>query len=220
MTEGGGVSAQALVTGTVVGYDPGGNGRHGLARLAVRDGVVESVVLSTHASAEAVLGAIGPGNILAVGVDTLTCWSTGPGGWRPSDRWLRARYPEVRPSVAAPNSLYGSMSLGGMAVLLALRGRQPGVVVTEAHPKVLRWARWHQHYDYGVGAQRMDAELGVALGVDLSTANDHEWDAAASALVALHALRDDWPRDLHALDPAADERLVHPCGPTRYVWPE
>jgi len=24
-----------------------------------------------------------------IGVDTLTCWSTGGGGWRPADRWLR-----------------------------------------------------------------------------------------------------------------------------------
>ncbi len=126
----------------------------------------------------------------------------------------------MRLNVAAPNSLYGSMSLGGMAVLLALRNRQSGVLVTEAHPKVLRWALWHRRYDYGVEARQMDADLSLALGVDLRTANDHEWDAAASALAALHALRDDWPRDIHALDPAAGERTVRPCGPTRYVWPE
>ena len=207
------------MTGTVVGYDPGGNGTHGLARLAVREGVAESVTLSTHASAEDVLRALGTNRLLSVGVDTLTAWSTGPSGWRPADRWLRARYPEVRPSVAAPNSLYGSMSLGGMAVLLDLR-RQPDLLVTEAHPKVLWWALWHRRYAYSVEAQQMDAELGSALGLDLCTANDHEWDAAASALVALHALRDDWPRDLHALDHADGERIVHPCGPTRYVWPE
>ena len=208
------------MTGTVVGYDPGGNGRHGLARLAVREGAAESVVVSTHASAEDVIVTLETDDPLAVGVDTLTAWSTGPSGWRPADRWLRARYPEARSSVAAPNSLYGSMSLGGMAVLLALRDRQPGVLVTEAHPKVLQWALWHRRYDYGVEGRQMDADLGLALGVDLRTANDHEWDAAASALAALHALRDDWPRDLHALDPADGERIVRPCGPARYVWPE
>ena len=207
------------MTGTVVGYDPGGNGKHGLARLAVREGAVQSVVLSTHASAEDVLATVRTDGLLAVGVDTLTCWGTGASGWRPADRWLRARYPEVRASVAAPNSLYGSMSLGGMAVLLGLRGRQPELLVTEAHPKVLCWALWHRRHDYAVEARQMDADLGLALGADLCSANDHEWDAAASALAALHALLDDWPRDLHTLDPADGGRLVHPCGPTRYVWP-
>ena len=56
-----------------------------------------------------------------IGVNTLTAWSTGRAGWRPADRWLRYRYPEVRNSVASPNSLFGSMALNGMSVLMSLR---------------------------------------------------------------------------------------------------
>jgi len=36
---------------------------------------------------------------------------TGPGGWRPADRWLRETYPVIRNSVMPLNGLAGSMSL-------------------------------------------------------------------------------------------------------------
>ncbi|MGB3541592.1 hypothetical protein [Rubrivirga sp.] len=205
---------------TVVGYDPGGNGRHGLALLDLEDGQPHALRLSTHPTVESVLTALEDESVAAVGVDTLTCWATGRSGWRPADRWLRREYPASRRSTAAPNSLYGSMSVGGMAVLLALRARQPEVPVSETHPKVLYRALWHRHYDYVAEAKPMDADLSARLGLEVGTANDHEWDAAVSALVALHLLRGDWPRDLHTLPTDADERLVWPCGPTHFVWPE
>ena len=207
------------MTGAVVGYDPGGNGRHGLAVLDLADGAARALAVSTHPTVESVLEAIEATAPLAVGVDSLTCWGTGRSGWRPADRWLRAQYPAVARSVASPNSLYGSMSLGGMAALLTLRARDPGVVVTETHPKVLYRAFWRRHHDYAAEGRAMDRDLSLALGLDVRTANDHEWDAAVSAFAALHALRDDWTLDLHALPLLGGERLVAPCGPTRYAWP-
>ena len=53
---------------------------------------------------------------VGIGIDTLTKWATGKSGWRPADLWLRAKYPGVAFSIASPNSLYGSMTVGGMAV--------------------------------------------------------------------------------------------------------
>ncbi|WP_420456040.1 hypothetical protein [Rubrivirga sp.] len=208
------------MTGTVLGYDPGGNGKHGVARLTVAAGEPRTLDVATMGTVEDVVRLVEAEAPLAVGADTLTCWSTGPSGWRPADRWLRAAYPASQRSVASPNSLYGSMSLGGMAVLLAARSRDADVPITEAHPKALYRAFWHRHYDYAVEARSMDADLGAVLGVEVRTGTDHEWDAAVAALAALHLLRDDWPRDLHALPTADGERLVAPCGPTRFVWPE
>ena len=109
---------------------------------------------------------------------------------------------------------------GRDAVLLALRQRDAAVLVTETHPKVLYRAFWRRHYDYAAEARAMDRDLGLALGLDVRTANDHEWDAALSAFAALHVLRGDWPLDLHALPLSGGERLVTPCGPTRYGWPD
>lgn len=209
------------MTGVVVGYDPGGNGSHGLALLDLADGAPRALAVATCADVEGVLRRVeAAGPILGLGVDTLTCWSTGPSGWRPADRWMRARYPAVQRSVASPNTLYGSMSLSGMAVLLALRARQPDLAITEAHPKVLHHALTGRRHAYAAEARSMDALLADALGLDVRTANDHEWDAVASALTALHLLRGTWTLDLHALPPADGERIFSPAGPTRYIWPD
>ena len=207
------------MTGSFIGYDPGGNGRHGCAVLTVEAGRPARLRVTTHATTEHVLRDIETvGDVLGIGVDTLTCWSTGPSGWRPADRWLRARYPSaVGRSVAAPNSLYGSMSVGGMAVLLSLARRVP---VTETHPKVLWHVLFGTRYAYATASAAMDARLGEAMGLPLVTANDHEWDAAASALTALRAHEGAWTRDLHRLPTRPDERLVEPYGPTRFVWPD
>lgn len=208
------------MTRTFVGYDPGGNGSHGLATLAVTGGRPSALRVETLPNVEAVSRRVeAVGDLTGVGVDTLTCWSTGPGGWRPADRWLRAAYPEVRPSVASPNALYGSMSVSGMAVLVALRQRRPDLLVTETHPKVLRWAVWGRRHRYDE-AREMDADLSALVGLPVRTANDHEWDAAVSAHAARCAFRGAWAHDLHQLPTAEGERLVAPCGPTRYAWPD
>ena len=105
----------------VVGYDPGGNGRHGLAVLQVQhqQGLwVASRIVALRAlpDVQAVIACaeacISQGALVATGIDTLTAWSGGPSGWRQADLWLRQRYPTVKNSVASPNSLFGSMSIG------------------------------------------------------------------------------------------------------------
>jgi len=129
-----------MQTGLIVGYDPGGDGAHGIALLSLDAGRTTSVVTKTFDTTEAVIAYVERFSaVLALGVDTLTCWSTGPGGWRPADRWLRARYEAVRNSVMTPNGLAGSMGINGMSVLLAMRAKYPRVIVVETHPKVLYW---------------------------------------------------------------------------------
>jgi hypothetical protein len=158
--------------------------------------------------------------IVALGVDTLTCWSTGLGAWRPADRWLRDHYVEVQNGIVAPNGLRGSMSLNGMAVLVAARLKFPNLPITETHPKVLYWHLSRQKYDYTNSKVLMDKTLADALGRGVGPKTEHEWDAALSTLVALEGATGRWRFDLHSLPTLSGERIVSPCGKTHYFWPE
>lgn len=210
------------MTGTLIGYDPGGNNKHGVARATVRDGAIVKVTTETLSDVEDVIASVlGDRTPVGLGVDTLTCWATGPGGWRPADRWLRRHYRDVQNSVAAPNSLYGAMSLSGMALLVAVRQAFPDIFVTETHPKVLYYARFKERYDYnGPNTSVMNKRLSQLLAVDFAPQDEHEWDAAMSILPVVRGLHGTWRRNLHALPTGSDERLVQPCGRTAYVWPE
>lgn len=205
-----------------LGYDPGGNDKHGVAALRWESGKRVSIRTATLPSTESVLRWFQgeAGRPLAIGVDTLTCWSTGPSGWRPADRWLRQRYPEVSGSVASPNSLYGSMSLNGMSVLLELRKLNSNLLVTETHPKVLHWHIQRLQYDYVLGRAAMDDVLKDQVGCIAHCETDHEWDAAISAVAAYKCESRQWTRDLHLIPTLTDERLVNPCGQTKYAWPD
>lgn len=210
------------MTGTVIGYDPGGDGKHGLARATVRAGNIVDCATETVDTVEKVVASIlSTAILLGLGVDTLTCWGTGPHGWRPADRWLRHRYPEVQKSIVAPNSLYGAMSINGMAALVASRQEFPDVFVTETHPKVLYYAQFGECYSFkGSNISLMNKRLSRLLAVDVVPRNEHEWDAAISTLAVVRGLRGAWRRDLHALAAESGERLVQPCGGTAYIWPE
>ena len=209
------------LTGTLVGYDPGGNGAHGLAIATYQDGEVIELELSTCRTAEKAIAAICVHeNVLGIGIDTLTCWSTGPSGWRPADRWLKNNYPSITNSIASANSLFGSMGLNGMAVLLKLRQTFPGIHVSETHPKVLYFELAQSKYDYGTNSAEMDALLGELLGMRINTGNDHEWDAAVSVYALSCGLKGRWAHDLHRLATQQDESIVEPAGTTSYWWPK
>lgn len=207
------------ITGTIIGYDPGGNGHHGLARLVLKNGSIQEGTTETLDNSEQVIKvAQEQRTLVAVGVDTLTCWSTGPSGWRPADRWLRQKYREVQNSIVSPNGLYGSMVLNGMGLLVSLRNQRPDLFITETHPKVLFWFLKREKYDYENKTALMDKMLMNNLGVRISPANNHEWDSAISAFAALQSVMGIWKHDLHKI--ASEERLVSPCGSTHFFWPE
>lgn len=206
----------------MVGYDPGGNGKHGLAQATLLNGDIVGITTETLRTVEDVVASVldieAP---LGLGVDTLTCWGTGRSGWRPADHWLRRRYPEVASSIVASNALYGAMSVNGMALLVVMREAFPDIFVTETHPKVLYYALCGRHYDFnGPNRSVMNTCLSRLLNVDVAPQNEHEWDAAISILAVVCGLRDTWRRDLHARQAGSGERLIQPCGRTAYVWPE
>jgi len=215
------VEDQGESSSLVIGYDPGGNNAHGLAELEVKNGRVIRLFTRTFCTTHDVVLFLENLEIVsALGVDTLTCWSTGRGGWRPADRWLRQQYPEVRNSVVTPNGLFGSMGLNGMAVLISARKRFDNLFITETHPKVLYWQIARARYDYIASRDQMDQVLASWLGVEVAPKNEHEWDAAISAFAALQGSEGRWLNDLHRMKTDISERLIEPCGETHYVWPE
>lgn len=135
-------------TGCFLGYDPGGNEKHGVAAIRVESGEVKMAACDTVKTAGDALrwlqeriarkktecirrGAADLGPVQGLGIDTLTYWSSGRSGLRKADEMLRHVFdPLLREtgakkhfssSVVAPNSLYGSMSVNGMFVLRQLR---------------------------------------------------------------------------------------------------
>jgi hypothetical protein len=223
----------------VIGYDPGGNNRHGVAVVSVlNDGhrwVPRSLDLQACANSQAVIDLISAkapeGQLLAAGIDTLTAWSSGDSGWRLADLRLRKKYKEVLASVDNPNHINGSMCLNGALLLRWLSQRaDKGGAVTEAHPKVLYYALRKQRHPWSdagdaPAASPADAarwlidECGILeypqdLAGSLASC-DHKFDALLGALSALRGLNKEWTTDLHA-----NADAVHPFGQTHYWWPE
>lgn len=209
-----------IINGTIAGYDPGGNGANGFALLRILDGKPASILTATLSNSEAVINEIRTEAILGLGVDTLSCWCTGSGGWRPADKWLRKRYPAVRHSIMSPNTLSGSMGINGMSVLIETANKYSDITLSETHPKVLYYALTQKKYDYDEQRAEMDSFLSKELGdLNVKTSNDHEWDAAISAYALMMGITGRWTCDLHKIQPEDNCRIVHPCGKTSYYWP-
>jgi uncharacterized protein DUF429 len=204
-----------------LGYDPGGGGTHGVAAIDDQRAICDTLSTAEEAInwfSEQCHGA----EPNALGVDTLTLWSTGPGGWRPADRALRAFYPDVCASITAPNSLYGAMPINGIAVTLALANAFTNLRITETHPKVLYYALTRSPYDFRAERVQMVDHLFNHVAVDrCAVADDHAWDALASAFAARQWNKGIWWHDLHRLPCNQGERLIPAHrSEAHYAWPE
>jgi hypothetical protein len=208
------------ITGKIIGYDPGGKDKHGVAALIVDSGRPVQLTFATVRNARAALDWFTIGEMpLAAGIDTLTVLSMGDGGWRRADRWLRGKYPQVRNSVVNANHLQGSMALNGLAVMISLRGVTKNVLVSETHPKVLYYHLSGIKHNYQANQVAMNAQLTQWIGLATNTANDNEWDAVVSCFAVLNGISGRWPTDLHLLPTMVGEKLVHPGGASHYFWP-
>lgn len=127
-------------------------------------------------------------DLVALGIDTLTCWGTGPGGLATGRSMAPGALQTGRQQRRCANGLFGSMGVNGMALLLAVRGKRPEVFVAETHPKVLLWHIAETKYDYTGRKELMDTILARALGTRVAPSNGHEWDAALSAFAALEGV--------------------------------
>ncbi len=209
------------LTGTIIGYDPGGNNCNGFAALEIINGKAVDIQIQTLSNAENVINEVNSrNNIIGLGVDTLSCWCTGQSGWRPADKWLRLKYPKVRNSITSPNSLSGSMAINGMSVLMEVSNVYKNITLSETHPKVLYYALTGKKYNYLDDNNSMDDLLASLLSIKVSTKNDHEWDAVISAYALFQGLNNSWEVDLHALPLEKGSRFIFPCRKTAYYWPE
>jgi len=206
---------------TILGYDPGGNCGHGVAALSVDDSYNPTkIIVQTQETVKDVIGWFSQfSDAVGIGIDTLTKWATGRSGWRPADLWLRAKYPDVARSVASPNSLYGSMTVGGMAVKSWFFYQYPKTVISETHPKVLYFALKKQKYDWVNAPKEMVDFLSEKLGTSCEPHNDHEFDSTISCYVVLEYLRGSWKNDLHDRSDAKCGAYVEPFGNSIYAWP-
>ncbi len=203
-----------------LGYDPGGNGNHGVAAIDGRQAWCDTMPTAKLAI-DWFLQRCGDREPTALGIDTLTLWSTGPAGWRPADRALRATYPTVRNSIAAPNLLYGAMPINGIAVALELRKAFPKLRITETHPKVLYYALTGLAYNFAHHRDQMVQKLLDWGALDhCEVKKDHEWDALLSAYAARQWATEKWQIDLHQLPASAEETLIPAHGTEAcYAWP-
>lgn len=214
---------------SVIGVDPGGASKLGLAALDVRrraskwsvQGHVATAVVSVDAALDWIEHETTGKTILGLGIDTLTEWSTAPGGWRPADLWLRRQYPAVRRTVQCPNAMWSAVVMSGATLLVALRKRlrRDGTLVTEAHPKICYYACTGTKHNWANDRQAMTSwiqgEIGQTTNFGLG---DDEFDASLAALAAFNSLRGAWSRDLHALSWGSAKRVSF-AGRTHYFWP-
>ena len=200
-----------------LGFDPGGDSKFG---VAIVDG--HCVRTSTVSSVDDAIGwatdQCGSSRPVAAGIDTLLHWVTSRSGMRPCDLRLRATYRPMKNSIMSPNSLYGAMAIGGMALAIRLRQVWPEIILNETHPKVLLHALWGQRYD---PKDRATVEAVVQFFVNESPyteaniAGEHALDAALSAWATQKGLMEGWTDIV-----GATGTLLFPAGEARYLWPE
>lgn len=196
-----------------LGFDPGGDRRFGVALLA-EDCVKASTVSTVNDAVKWAVDECGSRQPIAAGIDTLLHWATTKSGMRPCDLQLRRKYSDARNSVMAPNSLYGAMAIGGMALAFRLREKWPKLDLNETHPKVLLRAHWSDRYDPKTVSAAIQ-RFAQRVGIECTFEGEHEFDAVLSAWATRKGLADGWT---DIVEISAD--LLFPAGPVRYLWPE
>lgn len=205
-----------------LGFDPGGKNAFGVA-LLVGNNAAFSTVTCVDAAIEWTRDAVKAHAIpTAAGIDTLLHWSCSPGGNRHAEDVLRARYPDASPTIISPNSLYGSMAIGGMALGYRLRALFPNLPLNETHPKLLA-----RHFCGTLPkAAKSRTEVRRAWmtselpGCNISAANDHEVDAIISAWATRTALSVNRTPNRAWRDLVAETSgSISPLTGVHYYWP-
>ena len=151
---------------------------------------------------------------LGVGVDTPLWWSSGVSGLRHADQWLICQYRDARKTVMPINSIRGAVLIQGFLFAVELRQQFPNLPVTEAHPKLVLYAR-NQSFD------ALAQEFGLTVDsqiVDEET--DDRRDAILAALAAREGFCGAWKRDLACLPPLSGEQDPpnRSLAPVHYWW--
>jgi hypothetical protein len=202
-----------------LGYDPGGDGKGGVAILNAVGAKPAYETDLTDSVDEAIRWLTGRANgaPAAAGIDAMLFWETGPSGWRAADKSLKARYSAVEKSIVSSNSAFGAMAVQGMALAMLLRKQWPNIILTETHPKVLYYACTNKKYQWSETSEEMQSwlltEMGCKLGAPIDS--DDKWDALISAWAAKMGHTRAWTTDLRCLS----DKPLEPAGTVAYCWP-
>lgn len=200
------------------GFDPGGIGTFGVARLCC-NGAFETYCVSSTDEALAFVEEQPSG----VGIDCPLWWSSAPGGGRKVDQWLRKKYGIPSGTVQSANSLQGAVLIQGFLLALRLRERFPEVPITEAHPKALLQAFSLDSRPDGIPISWEFLRLKYDLSGAFEGATEHERDAVVAAICAREGFEGRWRFDLSLEPERSPSEMTNtesPFGPIRYFWPE
>ena len=201
-----------------LGFDPGGERKFGVALVSGRS-IVTSTVSSVDDAMCWAVRQCGSRQPIAAGIDTLLHWATSKGGWRACDWQLRMKYPSVKKSVMPPNSLFGAMAIGGVALALKIRHTWPQIILNETHPKVLLYAKSGLRYDPKCPPTiKVAIQWLVTQGEYVEAEKikgEHALDAAMSAWATQRGLLEGWVDII-----GATNNLLFPADDVRYLWPE
>ena len=111
-----------------------------------------------------------------IGVDAPLWWSSGKGGLRKADQWIRRQYGLHPRNVQAVNSLWGSVLAQGMMFVTRIREVFPRVNISETHPKAVLVALGREPWKVHLAS--------IRTMVTLDSKPDHERDAIISAVAA------------------------------------
>lgn len=205
-----------------LGFDPGGQSNFGAALLD-GDAVASSTVSTVDAAMSWVVERLSGRTPTAAGIDTLLHWSGGRSGDRHAETVLRKLYPDARNTVISPNSLYGSMAVGGMALGFQLRARFPELALNDTHPKLLA-RHFAGSLPKGAGRRTDERRAWMARKLpnsDVRHANDHEVDAIVSVWATRAAMRSRAKRQNAWRDLAAEcSDAITPLVNMHYFWPK
>ena len=196
-----------------LGFDPGGDRRFGVALLD-HEHLSTSTVSTVADAISWAIGTCGSRRPIAAGIDTLLHWTTTKSGMRPGDLWLRGMYPADAKSVMAPNSLFGAMAIGGMALAIKLRQVWPEIELNETHPKMLVRALRNERYRPETIDSAIRWFVNCAHCPAWTPQGEDELDAALSAWATREGLADGW---IDIVGQGGE--LIFPAGPVRYLWP-
>ena len=191
---------------TWYGADPGGIKTFGVAALG-EDGTFMTWICSSVDEAMQFIK-----EPVALGIDCPLWWSSGKGGGRYADEWLRSTY-KIHPStVQSVNSLKGAVVVQGIMLAMMARRSFPSIPITESHPKALQKALGLRGW----------ADIATKFQLDGSEpATEHETDALLGAVAAREGSLGRWTIDL-SLDRGPSE--IDPkdiwFGGIHYWWPD
>jgi hypothetical protein len=190
---------------TWYGADPGGLNCFGVAALA-DNGSFKTWLCS---SVDEALAKIDQPS--GVGIDCPLWWSSGVGGGRFADDWLRKTYGISSGTVQSANSLKGSALIQGVLLAMMLRKSYPKIPITESHPKALLLA---------LGLRDWKA-ISDRFGLDgPEPETDHERDALIGAVAAREGRLERWKLDLSLhLGPSEIDPKAGWFGEVHYWWP-